>query len=173
MNEAKSKLKPTKTNKEVKKEELDNKRKERYENLNKQYNDQSKKIVAEEKLVLKGYDEVLNKIKNIKSKRLTVGERKEINQMLKDIDGSNIGAIALKQSAINKLLTKRELIESKKTAINSKRKAEAVERKAPRKVSANPNIKQFSNLSHGFGMLRETLEGAKENTTTSTAENKT
>ena len=146
LNEAKSKLKPTKTNKEVKKEELDNKRKERYENLNKQYNDQSKKIVAEEKLVLKGYDEVLNKLGNIKSKRLTVGERKEINQMLKDIDGSNIGAIALKQSAINKLLTKRELIESKKTAINSKRKAEAVERKAPRRVSKNFNVMDLSTL---------------------------
>ena len=55
--------------------------------------------------------------------------------------------------------------------INAKKKAEAVEKKAPRKVSANPNIKQFSNLSHGFGMFREVLEGAKENTTT--AENKT
>ena len=146
LNEAKSKLKPTKTNKEEKKEELDNKRKERYENLNKQYNDQSKKIVAEEKLVLKGYDEVLNKIKNIKSKRLTVGERKEINQMLKDIDGSNIGAIALKQSAINKLLTKKEFIESKKNEINAKRKAETVERKAPRRVSKNFNVMDLSTL---------------------------
>jgi hypothetical protein len=33
--------------------------------------------------------------------------------MLKEIDGSNIGAIALKRSAIDKLLTKKELIEKK------------------------------------------------------------
>ena len=145
----------------IKKEELDDRRKARYETLNKQYNDQSKKIVAEEKLVLQGYDEVLNKLKNITSKRLTGNERKEVNKMLKEIDGSNIGAIALKRSAIDKLLTKKELIENKKNVINAKKKAEAVEKKAPRKVSANPNIKQFSNLSHGFGMFREVLEGAK------------
>ena len=146
LNEAKSKLKHTKTNKELKKEELDNNKKARYETLNKQYNNESKKIVSQEKLVLKGYDEVLNKLGNITSKRLTVGERKEINQMLKDIDGSNIGAIALKQSAINKLLTKKELIESKKNEINAKRKAETVERKAPRRVSKNFNVMDLSTL---------------------------
>ena len=70
---------------------------------------------------------------------MTVGDRKAINKMLNDIDGSNIGAITLKQTAINRLLTKKELIESKKNEINAKRKA-------PRRVSTNLNIMDLSKL---------------------------
>ena len=63
--------------------------------------------------------------------------------MLKDIDGSNIGAISIRQTAINRLKTKKELIENKRNEINEKKKAEDKERKGPRLVSRNPNIKQF------------------------------
>ena len=146
LNEAKSKLKHTKTNKE-KKEEFDNNKKARYETINRKYNDESKKIVAQENLVLKGYGDVLNKLENITSNKLTEGQRKEINKMLKDIDGSNIGAISIRKTAINRLKTKKELIENKRNEINEKKKAEDKERKGPRTVSRNPSIKQFRSSS--------------------------
>ena len=58
-----------------------------------------------------GYDEVIDKLKSLSDKQLTKTQRQEINQMLKDIDKTNIGAFKNVDKAIERLQTKKEKTE--------------------------------------------------------------
>ena len=58
-------------------------------------------------LILTGYDDVIDKLKSMPEKQLTTTQRKEIHQMLKDIDKTNIGAIKNVNKAIERLQTKK------------------------------------------------------------------
>ena len=140
ISEGKEKLK----NKKVEKynEEKDN----RYKNLQNEYQEESRKQVAHESLVLKGYDEVIGKLENLSTQKLSKTEREEINEMLKKIDGTNIGAINQVETAIKRLKSKQEKIEEHKTKILDKIKKQEAERKAPRRVSRSSNIMQMSDL---------------------------
>ena len=97
-------------------------------------------------LVLKGYDEVIGKLENLSTQKLSKTEREEINEMLKKIDGTNIGAINQVETAIKRLKSKQEKIEEHKTKILDKIKKQEAERKAPRRVSRSSNIMQMSDL---------------------------
>ena len=57
-------------------------------------------------------------------KQLTTTQRKEINQMLKNIDKTNIGAIKSVDKAIERLRTKKEKIKESKQNILNKQNAE-------------------------------------------------
>ena len=133
--------------KNKKAEEYNKEKIQRYENLEKEYNEESKKQVAHETLILKGYDEVISKLENLGTKKLTKDERTEINEMLKKIDGTNIGAITQTEAAIKRLKSKKDKIEEHKTKILDKMKKQEEERKAPRRVSRSSNIREFSKLS--------------------------
>ena len=61
----------------------------------------------QENLVLTDYDEVINKVESLSEKQLTKTQRQEINQMLKNIDKTNIGAIKKVDKAIERLQTKK------------------------------------------------------------------
>ena len=66
-------------------------------------------------MVLKGYDEVIGKLENLSTQKLSKSEREEINEMLKKIDGTNIGAINQVETAIKRLKSKQDKIEEHKT----------------------------------------------------------
>ena len=57
-------------------------------------------------MVLKVYDEVIGKLENLSTQKLSKTEREEINEMLKKIDGTNIGAINQVETAIKRLKSK-------------------------------------------------------------------
>ena len=132
--------------KNKKAEEYNKEKSKRYENLEKEYNDESKKQVAHESLILKGYDEVISKLGNLGTKKLSNEQRTEINEMLKKIDGTNIGAITQTEAAIKRLKSKKEKIEEHKTKILDKMKKQDEERKAPRRVSRSSKIMELSKL---------------------------
>ena len=140
ISEGKAKLK----NKKV--EKYNEEKANRYENLERQYKEESRIQVAHENLVLKGYDEVISKLENLSTKKLSETERKEINEMLKKIDGTNIGAINQVETAIKRLQSKQEKIEEHKNKILDKIKKQEAERKAPRRVSRSSKIMQMSDL---------------------------
>ena len=118
----------------------------RYENLQKQFNDNSHKQISHENLVLKRYDEVISTLQGLKAKKLSDTQRSEINEMLKKIDNTNIGAIKRVDKAIQRLKSKQEKIEEDKKIILDKIKKQEAERKAPRRVSRSSNIMQMSDL---------------------------
>ena len=126
ISEGKEKLK----NKKV--EKYNEEKANRYQNLELKYNEESRKQVAHENLVLKGYDEVIGKLENSSTQKLIKTEREEINEILKKIDGTNIGAINQVKTAIKRLKSKQEKIEEHKTKILDKIKKQEAERKAPR-----------------------------------------
>ena len=132
--------------KNKKAEKYDEEKSNRYENLEKEYKEESRKQVAHENLVLKGYDEVISKLEGLSTKKLSNTEREEINDMLKKIDGTNIGAINQVESAIKRLKSKQSKIEEHKNKILDKLKKQEAERKAPRRVSRSSNIMQVSDL---------------------------
>ena len=139
--EGKQKLKNRKS------EEYNKEKSKRYEKLEQEYNNESKKQIAHENLILKGYDEVISKLESLSTKNLNSTERKEINEMLRKIDESNIGAIKTVQAAIKRLKSKVGKIEEEKLKIMNKNKKQEEERKAPRRVSRSSNIIEFSKLS--------------------------
>ena len=141
ISEGKAKLK----NKKV--EKYNEEKANRYENLERQYKEESRIQVAHENLVLKGYDEVISKLEGLSTKKLSATQRDEINKMLKNIDDTNIGAITQVETAIKRLKSKQEKIEEHKTKILDKVKKQEAEKKAPRKVSRSSNIKKMSDLS--------------------------
>jgi hypothetical protein len=132
--------------KNKKAEKYDEEKSNRYENLEKEYKEESRKQVAHENLVLKGYDEVISKLEGLSTKKLSNTEREEINDMLKKIDGTNIGAINQVESAIKRLKSKQSKIEEHKNKILDKLQKQEAERKAPRRVSRSSNIMQVSDL---------------------------
>ena len=132
--------------KNKKAEKYDEEKSNRYENLEKEYKEESRKQVAHENLVLKGYDEVISKLEGLSTKKLSNTEREEINDMLKKIDGTNIGAINQVESAIKRLKSKQDKIEEHKNKILDKLQKQEAERKAPRRVSRSSNIMQVSDL---------------------------
>ena len=132
--------------KNKKAEEYNKEKIQRYENLQEKYNEESKKQVAHENLILKGYDEVISKLENLGTTKLSKEQREEINEMLKKIDDTNIGAIKQTDTAIKRLKSKKEKIEEHKTKILDKIKKQEEERKAPRRVSRSSNIMEFSKL---------------------------
>ena len=140
ISEGKEKLK----NKKV--EKYNEEKENRYKDLQNEYQEESRKQVAHENLVLKGYDEVIGKLENLSTQKLSKTEREEINEMLKKIDGTNIGAINQVETAIKRLKSKQEKIEEHKTKILDKIKKQEAERKAPRRVSRSSNIMQMSDL---------------------------
>ena len=127
-------------------EKYDEEKKNRYENLQNEYKEETRNQIAHETLVLKGYDEVISKLENLSTKKLSETERKEINEMLKKIDGTNIGAINQVETAIKRLQSKQEKIEEHKNKILDKIKKQEAERKAPRRVSRSSKIMQMSDL---------------------------
>jgi Ca2+-binding EF-hand superfamily protein len=141
ISEGKSKLK----NKKI--EKYNEEKSNRYENLENEYKEESKRQIAHENLVLKGYDEVISKLESLTTNKLSKEERKEINDMLKKIDNTNIGAINQVETAIKRLRSKQEKIEEHKTKILDRIKKQEAERKAPRRVSRSSNIMQVSDLA--------------------------
>jgi hypothetical protein len=109
--EGKEKLK----SKEVR--EYDKEKSKRYENLEKEYKEESKRQIAHENLILKGYDDVISKLENLGTKKLSKEQREEINKISKKIDGTNIGAITQTESAIKRLKSKKETIEEQKNKL--------------------------------------------------------
>jgi len=84
--EGKNKLKHSKTNEEEKKEKVEKYNEDktnRYKNLEQKYSAESKKQVAHENLVLKGYDTVISKLEGLSATKLSKEERTEINEMFK------------------------------------------------------------------------------------------
>jgi len=89
----------------------------RYENLQKQFNDNSKQQISHENLVLNRYDDVISTLQGLKTKKLSETQRGEINEMLKKIDNTNIGAIKRVDKAIERLQSKQGKIEELKIKI--------------------------------------------------------
>ena len=118
----------------------------RYEHLENEYKEESRKQVAHENLILKGYDEVISKLEGLSTKKLSETERNEINEMLKKIDDTNIGAITQVDTDIKRLKSKKGKREEHKNIILDKLKKQEAERKAPRRVSRSSNIMQVSDL---------------------------
>jgi hypothetical protein len=145
--EGKNKLKDTKAIKQAKENKYNEEKSNRYENLEKEYKEESKRQIAHENLVLKGYDEVISKLESLTTNKLSKEEREEINDMLKKIDNTNIGAINQVETAIKRLRSKQEKIEEHKTKILDRIKKQEAERKAPRRVSRSSNIMQVSDLA--------------------------
>ena len=85
-----------------------------YDNKQEEFNRNTQKIIAQENLILNGYDNIINKVGSIEGKYLSSADKKELNEMLKKIDGSNIGATTTKENALKKLNSKREKIETEK-----------------------------------------------------------
>ena len=82
----------------------------------------------------------------MKTKHLTDKKRKEVNQKLKEVDGSNIGAITQVKAAIKRLQNKKEAINKSKEIIEQRKKATVeAERTAPKTARRNPNIVNVSN----------------------------
>ena len=101
-------------NDDKKEKEYNKNKSKRYENLEKEYKEESKAQVAHENLILKGYDQVISKLENLNTTKLSNDDRSEINQMLKKIDKTNIGAITQTETAIKRLKSKKEIVEEKK-----------------------------------------------------------
>jgi len=135
--EGKEKLKNRKA------EEYNKEKSKRYLNLQEVYKEESKKQVAHENLILKGYDEVINKLEDLNTKKLSEKQRKEINEMLKNIDGTNIGAINQVKKAIERLKSKKDIIEEHRKKILDQLKKQDQERKEPRRVEKNTKIMQL------------------------------
>ena len=133
--------------KNKKAEKYNEEKSNRYEKLENEYKEESKRQIAHENLVLKGYDEVISKLESLTTNKLSKEERKEINDMLKKIDNTNIGAINQVETAIKRLRSKQEKIEEHKTKILDRIKKQEAERKAPRRVSRSSNIMQVSDLA--------------------------
>ena len=127
-------------------EKYDEEKKNRYENLQNEYKEETRNQIAHETLVLKGYDEVISKLEGLSTKKLSATQRDEINKMLKNIDDTNIGAITQVETAIKRLKSKQEKIEEDKQKILDKVKKQDAERKAPRRVSKSSYIMQMSDL---------------------------
>ena len=76
---------------------------------------------------------------------MTDKKRNEVNKNLKEIDGSNIGAIKNVKAAIKRLQSKKETINKSKEIIEQRKKETAeAERKMSKTALRNPKIVKVS-----------------------------
>ena len=118
------------------------------ESLLKKAEEQNKVIANHEKVALITIDDIINELKDSGAKKLTANKRKEVNEKLKEVDGSNIGAIKNIDTAIRKLEEKKRSINESKEIIKNRRQASTeADRKISRSVPKNQNIVNVANLA--------------------------
>ena len=100
---------------------------------------QNKEIANHEKVALITIDDIITELEGLTTKTLTAKKRKEVNEKLKEVDGSNIGAIKNVDKAIERLQSKKETINKSKELIEQRKKETS---EADRKISRSvPKIK--------------------------------
>lgn len=152
-NEYKKRLEKFENDLREKKSKLKTERQRKNETI-KQVNDdflrkieeQNKTVVGHEKRALIAIDDIITELQGLTTKTLTAKKRKEVNEKLKEIDGSNIGAIKNVKAAINRLQGKKETINKSKEIVQTRKKETAeAERKMTNTARRNPNIVNVSN----------------------------
>jgi hypothetical protein len=119
---------------------------ENRESLLKKIEDQNKTVVGHEKTASIAIDDIITELEGLTTKTLTAKKRKEVNEKLKEVDGSNIGAIKNVDKAIQRLQSKKETINKSKELIEQRKKATSeADRKISRSVPKNQNIVNVAN----------------------------
>ena len=112
----------------------------------KKIEEQNKTVSGHEKTASIAIDDIIAELEGLTTKKLTDKKRKEVNEKLKEIDGSNIGAIKNVDKAIQRLQSKKETISKSKEIIEKRKKATAeADRKISRSVPKNQNIVNVAN----------------------------
>ena len=128
------------------KEDKDNNKKDTNKEFLNKIEKQNKEIANHEKVALITIDDIINELKDSGAKKLTANKRKEVNEKLKEVDGSNIGAIKNIDTAVRKLEEKKRSINESKEIIKKRRQASTeADRKISRSVPKNPNIVNVAN----------------------------
>jgi prefoldin subunit 5 len=108
---------------------------------------QNKEIANHEKVALITIDDIITELEGLTTKTLTAKKRKEVNEKLKEVDGSNIGAIKNVDKAIERLQSKKETINKSKELIEQRKKETSeADRKISRSVPKNQNIVNVANF---------------------------
>jgi chromosome segregation ATPase len=129
------------------KDDKDNNKKDTNEEFLNNIEKQNKEIANHEKVALITIDDIITELEGLTTKTLTAKKRKEVNEKLKEVDGSNIGAIKNVDKAIERLQSKKETINKSKELIEQRKKATSeADRKISRSVPKNQNIVNVANF---------------------------